>query len=74
MLRNKLDVLFVMKTGKISLLLFFIMFISFLYILSLSYFGIHISFLFIIYLLFFEGALIFILTAFVFGRYRSFRF
>lgn len=73
MLRNKLESLSVMKIGKISKFLFFIMLFSFLYFLSLAYFDIHIPLLFQIYLLFFEGILIFICTAIVIGRNRSYK-
>lgn len=74
MYRNKLDLLIIMKIGKILIITFGIMLFSFLFFLLLANFGIYIPLLFLIYLLFFESTLIFVLTAVVVGRGRSLRF
>jgi hypothetical protein len=74
MLRNKPELLFGMKTGKISVIIFFIMFFSFVFFASLVKFGIYIPSLSLIYLLFFEGTIIFLFIAITITRNRSFKF
>jgi len=73
MLRSKPELLFGMKTGKISMVIFFIMFLSFFFFVSLEKFGIYIPSLSLIYLLFFEGTIIFLFTAVMVVRNHSFR-
>ena len=62
-----------MKIGRLSSIIFFIMFTSLLYMLSLAYFDIQLSLLFVMYFLFFEGILIFVFTVAIVVRNRSSR-
>ena len=72
--RNKPDLLNMMRTVKLYITTFTVMFVSFLFFLSLAIFGIEIPFLFLIYVLFFETMLIFILTVLIARRNRSYKF
>jgi len=63
-----------MRIIKILLGTFCIMFVSFLALLTLSYFGMIIPLISVIYLLYFESILIFFGTAVIAVRNRSVRF
>lgn len=62
-----------MKKSKLFVIIFFLLSFSFLYILSLAYFGLQVSLLALMYFLFFEGFVIFLCTALIVIRNRSYR-
>jgi hypothetical protein len=71
--RNKPDLLNMMRTVKLYITTFTVMFVSFLFLLSFAIFGIEIPFLFLIYVFFFEAMLIFFLTVLIARRNRSYK-